>query len=130
MPRAMALALASVRARQPMHGPNQWPDAGAFPGFRAGVLSYMASMGRLAQGIMGGVALCRTFLIIPLIAQMLLGRAVFGDLFLVPFLVGVRRRGAAVCWWGGLLFVGFWSFALSLVCGFFCFLSWIIVFCC
>ena len=47
----------SGRARKPMHGQNQWPDVGAFPGFQERVLGYMGAMGTLAQGIMAGVAL-------------------------------------------------------------------------
>jgi polar amino acid transport system ATP-binding protein len=46
-----------VRARVPMHGPNQWPDAHRFPGFDQMIVEYMAALNELGHRIMEAVAL-------------------------------------------------------------------------
>lgn len=40
----------------PMHGPNQWPDAGAVPGFEPAIRAYMEAGLKAARAIARGVA--------------------------------------------------------------------------
>lgn len=46
-----------VQAGTPNHGPNQWPDEAALPGFRAACTLYQQAMARLSHHLMGLIAL-------------------------------------------------------------------------
>ncbi len=47
----------SVKAKIPMHGPNQWPDATDFPGFDRLIIDYMDACTELGHTIMTGIAM-------------------------------------------------------------------------